>query len=59
MGLVLRGRGGLFEGQGQYCLSDEELSPAALATRVVLTGCARTLVRTGQWVGARLTHHES
>jgi LysR family tcuABC transcriptional regulator len=40
-------------------LSDDELSPAALATRVVLADCARTLVRSGQWVGARLTHHES
>ena len=40
-------------------LSDDELSPAALATRVVLADCARTLVRSGQWVGARLTHHEA
>ncbi len=35
-------------------LSDDELSPAALATRVVLADCARELVRTGRWVGAKL-----
>ncbi len=35
-------------------LSDDELSPAALATRVVLADCARTLVRSGQWAGTRL-----
>ncbi|WP_114972214.1 LysR substrate-binding domain-containing protein [Rhodoferax ferrireducens] len=40
-------------------LSDDELSPAALATRVVLADCARQLVRSGQWVGARLIHHDS
>jgi LysR family tcuABC transcriptional regulator len=40
-------------------LSDDELSPAALATRVVLADCARELVRSGQWVGARLIHHDS
>lgn len=39
-------------------LSDDELSPAALATRVVLVDCARALVRSGQWVGARLVHHD-
>jgi LysR family tcuABC transcriptional regulator len=39
-------------------LSDDELSPAALATRVVLADCARALVRTGAWQGARLTHHD-
>ena len=32
-------------------LSDEELSPAALATRVVLLDCARSLVGSGQWAG--------
>lgn len=36
-------------------LSDDELSPAALATRVVLADCARELVRRGRWAGARLT----
>jgi LysR family tcuABC transcriptional regulator len=36
------------------CLSDEELSPAALAARVVLLDCARTLVRQGHWFGASL-----
>jgi LysR family tcuABC transcriptional regulator len=38
-------------------LSDDELSPAALATRVVMADTARTLVREGRWVGARL--HEN
>jgi LysR family tcuABC transcriptional regulator len=40
-------------------LSDDELSPAALAARVVLADCARERVHSGQWVGARLTHHDS
>lgn len=35
-------------------VSDGELSPAALATRVTLMDVARTLVRQGQWPGARL-----
>ena len=35
-------------------LSDDELSPAALATRVVLADCARALVRSGAWEGTRL-----
>ena len=35
-------------------LSDDELSPAALATRVVLADCARDLVQSGRWVGAEL-----
>lgn len=35
-------------------LSDDELSPAALATRVVLTDCARELVGSGRWIGAEL-----
>jgi LysR family tcuABC transcriptional regulator len=38
-------------------LSDDELSPAALATRVVMTDVARTLVQEGRWTGARL--HEN
>jgi LysR family transcriptional regulator, regulatory protein for tcuABC len=37
-------------------LSDDELSPAALAVRVVLAGCARELVEAGRWGGARLGH---
>lgn len=37
-------------------LSDDELSPAALAARVVLADTARTLVREGHWFGA--TIHE-
>lgn len=44
-------------------LSDDELSPAALAARVVLTDVTRTLVRDGKWPGATLrpqdTVHES
>jgi LysR family tcuABC transcriptional regulator len=40
-------------------LSDDELSPAGLATRVVLTDCVRNLVRSGVWVGAQLIHHET
>lgn len=35
-------------------LSDDELSPAALATRVVLADTARVLVREGRWAGASL-----
>ena len=35
-------------------LSDDELSPAALATRVVIADTARTLVREGRWAGASL-----
>lgn len=38
-------------------LSNDELSPAAIAARVVLSVCARELVRTGEWVGARPHHH--
>lgn len=46
-------------GNALCSLSDDELSPAALATRVVLADCARALVRSGQWRGARLIHHKS
>ena len=35
-------------------LSDEELSPAALVTRVVLIELVRKLVRAGRWAGATL-----
>ncbi|MFM1909208.1 MAG: HTH-type transcriptional regulator GltC, partial [Pseudomonadota bacterium] len=38
-------------------LSEDELSPAALATRVVLTDCVRSLVKSGIWVGAVLSAH--
>jgi len=38
-------------------LSDDELSPAALATRVVMVDVARSLVREGRWAGATL--HEN
>lgn len=40
-------------------LSDDELSPAALATRVVLADCARTLVNSGRWIGASLLPQEA
>ncbi|MBY4897034.1 LysR substrate-binding domain-containing protein [Cupriavidus sp. AU9028] len=35
-------------------LSDDELSPAALAARVVLAHVARSLVRDGKWFGATI-----
>ncbi|HWI82129.1 LysR family transcriptional regulator [Ramlibacter sp.] len=35
-------------------ISDDELSPAAIAARVVLAQCARDLVRAGRWGGAEL-----
>ena len=35
-------------------LSEDELSPAALAARVVLLDCTKTLVESGVWAGARL-----
>jgi LysR family transcriptional regulator, regulatory protein for tcuABC len=38
-------------------LSSDELSPAGVAARVVLSVCARELVRSGAWVGAQLPHH--
>ena len=38
-------------------LNDDELSPAALAARVVLTDVARALVAEGRWIGA--TFHDS
>jgi LysR family tcuABC transcriptional regulator len=37
-------------------VSDEELSPAARAVRIVLVDCARELVATGRWAGARFSH---
>jgi LysR family tcuABC transcriptional regulator len=36
-------------------LLDDELSPAALAARVVLVDCVRALVGSGAWVGAVLS----
>lgn len=39
-------------------LSDDELSPAALAARVVLIDCVRQLLRGGAWAGTALIHHE-
>lgn len=35
-------------------LSDDELSPAALAARVVLADCAREMVTSKQWLGVKL-----
>jgi len=40
-------------------LSDDELSPAALAVRVALADCARQLVGAGHWGGAQWSHHEA
>lgn len=40
-------------------VSDDELSPAGLAARVVLTDVARQLVREGRWPGARLRPADS
>ena len=39
-------------------LSEDELSPAALAARVVLIDCVRQLLRGGAWAGTALIHHE-
>jgi LysR family tcuABC transcriptional regulator len=36
-------------------LSDDELSPAALATRVVMGDCVRALVQSGAWQGASIS----
>ena len=40
-------------------LSEDELSPAALAARVVLRDCAEHLVTRGAWAGATLSHHKN
>lgn len=40
-------------------LSEDELSPAALATRVVVRDTIQALVQGGQWPGTRLWHHDS
>lgn len=40
-------------------LAEDELSPVALATRVLLAECARRLVTDGTWRGAVLGHHAS
>jgi LysR family tcuABC transcriptional regulator len=40
-------------------LSEDELSPAALAARVVLRDCAEQLVTGGTWAGATLSHHKN
>lgn len=40
-------------------LSEDELSPAALAARVVLRDCAEQLVNSGAWAGATLSHHKN
>lgn len=43
----------LVKRQNLLCsLPDDELSPAALAARVVLLDCAKTLVRQSRWFGA-------
>lgn len=38
-------------------LSDDELTPAGLAARVILTKVMRELVETGSWPGATLYAH--
>jgi len=40
-------------------LSDDELSPAALAVRVVIADCTRALIASGRWAGAKPSHHGS
>lgn len=40
-------------------LSEDELSPAALATRVVLMDCVRQLVSGKTWSGTQITHHKN
>ena len=39
-------------------LSEDELAPAALATRVVLLDCVRELVASGAWCGTLPIHHD-
>ena len=39
-------------------LSEDELSPAALATRVVVVDCVKRLIGGDAWPGTRLWHHE-
>ena len=45
---------GVYRSNALCSLSNDELSPAALATRVVLADCARALVGSGAWQGTRL-----
>ncbi len=40
-------------------LSEDELSPAALAARVVLIDCVRELVQSGAWSGTSPIHHDN
>lgn len=40
-------------------LSEDELSPAALATRVVIRDTALALIKGSSWPGTRVWHHES
>src|SRR5690606_35409224 len=40
-------------------LSEDELSPAALAARVVLLDCVRELVASGAWSGVTSIHHDN
>lgn len=44
----------LYRRNAVYCINDEELSPAALAARVVLVDVMRAQVRLGGWPGATL-----
>ena len=40
-------------------LSEEELSPAALATRVVVIDCVKQLIEGGHWPGTTLWYHDN
>lgn len=40
-------------------LSEDELSPAALAARLILRSTVNALVESGRWPGTRIWHHES
>jgi LysR family tcuABC transcriptional regulator len=53
---MLRIRDAQMKRQNVLCsLSDDELTPAGLAARVVLCDCVRALVQEGKWAGARLS----
>lgn len=54
VGMVEIADAGVFRRNLLASLSDNELSPAALAARVVLSDVAITLVATGRWHGASL-----
>ena len=65
-GPLCRRRRALCDGRNLRCPSlrpaalcsfvNDELSPAALAARVVLGDCVRELVQSGHWIGAAKSH---